>query len=174
MGLKGCGKDTCANYIVNNYNYKKYAFATPLKKVVKTLFMFNDDQLYKDKKEIIDPRWNFSPRRAFQFIGTDVIRNQIDQDYFVKYFEYWLLNQNQNIVISDVRFVNEAECIKKHGGIIIYVTRHNSNTDNHVSEQEHLNIQYDYIIYNNGSLEDLYYQIDKLFLILKCRFDLVN
>lgn len=176
LGKKRSGKDTCADYLVEYHNFEKTAFAKPLKDCLKVLFHFTDEQLYGDKKEDIDERWNTSPRKAMQFIGTDVIRNQFDNlipniglNFWTKHFEiFYNDNKNKNIVVSDVRFQNEVNTIKKLGGIIIKIQRDSNNinskckNDTHESEIEMNNIEnYDILIQNNSSFEELYKQIEK-------------
>ena len=57
-GKKRVGKDTFADYLVDNYNFDKYAFANPLKEACRIMFCFNDEQLYGDQKEDFDSNWN--------------------------------------------------------------------------------------------------------------------
>jgi hypothetical protein len=58
------------------------------------------------------------------------------------------------LVITDVRFPNEAEEIKRRGGIIIRVVRDGYGPVNeHVSEVAYEG--QDILIENNGSIEDL-------------------
>ena len=54
-----------------------------------------------DKKEIVDPRWNISPRQAFQSIGTDYAQYSIykslpeleskipKKTFWVEKFKHW-------------------------------------------------------------------------------------
>ena len=170
-GKKFNGKDTVSDYIVSKYKFTKIAYAEPLKEVCRNLFNFNDDQLYGNKKEDIDPFWNITPRHAFQFIGTDMIRNNanklisgINNNFWVKCLEKRILDLNsrgiKNIIISDIRFINEADIVKHLNGKIIKVCRNIDNNDTHISELEINNINEDILIENNGSLEELYSKID--------------
>ena len=77
LGNKRVGKDTAANFLINKYNFIRYAFGDPVKDVAKAMFNFSEDQLYGDKKEIIETIWNITPRRAFQVIGTDFAQYSI-------------------------------------------------------------------------------------------------
>ena len=63
-------------------------------------------------------------------------------------------------IIPDVRFRDETEMIKKLGGIIIKINRNTENNDNdkHISECID-NIKEDYIIDNNGTKFNLFYNI---------------
>ena len=81
----------------------------------------------------------------------------------------WILStikDERPIIISDLRFKVELEAIKNKGGKIIYIHRNGCKPGNHASEkeiQEMLeNSQYDTIILNNGSLEDLFNKLKDL------------
>ena len=78
-------------------------------------------------------------------------------------------NQNPNVIIADGRFIHEINEIRKMGGKIIKVIRpiFDNNKDMHKSEMEMDEIPTEYIdqiIYNQGSLEDFYHQIDKIII----------
>ena len=45
LGRKQSGKDTLGNYLVDKYNYKRYAFADPIKDILKIMFDLSDKQL---------------------------------------------------------------------------------------------------------------------------------
>lgn len=165
LGHKRSGKDTFADYCNKKYDFKKKAFAQPLKDVVKILFNFTDAQLYGEEKELVDGKWNVSPRETLQYIGTDLIRNQmngliggIGKDFWLKKFEFDYKNDiDSNIVVSDVRYQNEVDLIKKLGGIIIKINRNGCGGDNHESEKKIDNIiNFDYNIENNGTIEEYY------------------
>lgn len=160
LGRKGHGKDTIADYLVQNYNYSKFAFALSLKDIIKQLFDFNDDQLYGNSKEEIDPRWGKSPRWIMQFLGTDVFRNTFGEDFWIKSLKYKIKDYNL-VVISDVRFQNEADFIKEIGGKIWKVERNINNNiySNHESENNIDQIEYDLLI-KNEHLNELYETVD--------------
>jgi len=164
-GNKQTGKDTCANFLVKNYNFIQLSYAEPLKNICRTLFDFNEEQLNGTKKEEIDEYWKITPRHAMQFIGTEFFRNQmeklipnIEKNFWIKLMEQRIikLKDKCNIVISDVRFLNEAELIRKYDGFIIKIIRNTNQYDNHPSEIETNKINFNYIIENNGTYEELY------------------
>jgi hypothetical protein len=70
LGMTGSGKDTLADYLVNDNEYIKYNFADPIKEISKIIFNLSDEQLYCSK-DIIDERWGLSPRMIFQRLGTE-------------------------------------------------------------------------------------------------------
>ena len=124
---------------------------------------------------------NFTPRLALQLVGTDVLRNHFHQDIWLSSLEYRfrIKNSDQNVVISDARFRNELELIKSLNGIVVWVQRgelplwfddavkaNEGNAiarkimqtrwrDVHESEWNLAVFPIDYIINNNGSMEDL-------------------
>lgn len=175
-GNMGSGKSTCASYLVNQ-GFIERTFADPLKQICQILFELNTEQLYgsQAEKNEPDPRWYMcSPRTMMQFIGTDVLRKQLEtimpgigDDFFVInaknwYEQYIKVHPGANIVISDVRFENEADFIKKAGGIIILIDRC-VDVNSHSSHSSEAGIRNsDIIIDNNSSLDKLYQKLDKI------------
>jgi len=161
-GYSGCGKDTVADYLVKYHGFTKKTFAEPLKKAVQLLFDFSDHQVYgtQEDKMQVDPRWCVTPRGMMQWLGTDIIRNQFDPDFWVKHFEF-TFKHDALIVVSDLRFMNEASLIHKLGGLIVRLHRHD-NHDEHQSETELDYIIPDMIINNNQSVDDLYQHVDAI------------
>lgn len=137
-GFIGCGKDTVADYLVNNYNFTQMSFSSSLKDIVSILFNWDRNLLEGKTKESREWRdkedfwWskrleinNFTPRRMLQIMGTEILRQEFHDDIWIANLENKLINNTKNIVISDVRFPNEIETIKKLGGIIIKINRTN-------------------------------------------------
>lgn len=163
-GKKRHGKDTVADYLVENYGFKKLVLADVLKNAIKVLFGMSDEQLWGDKKEIKDEFWGYSPREIMQILGTDLIREQFDKDFFTKSIKRDILNSSHDrFVISDVRFKNELEMINSIGGTVIRITRDIENKDEHVSEKDLDDIDL-YTIENRSSIEDLHKKIDTFLL----------
>jgi len=97
-----------------------------------------------------------SPREILQKWGTEYRREQCSS-YWVDQAEN-LINkhENSNIVFTDVRFKEEADLIRGVGGIIVRVDRAGINAVNdHPSEQYAKHGSVDYVIYNNGGLDEL-------------------
>lgn len=171
-GFKRCGKDTAGLYLIENHNYIKYSFAGALKTACSEIFMFDYEQTEGSKKEDFDERWNINPRKVFQRFGTEIFRDSLElffpemkhlkNNFWIYRFKIWYQEQvkknpNVRIVVSDVRFQNEADIIKELGGIIIKVHRKNiDNSDSHISELNILNINADYDIKNDSSIENYY------------------
>ena len=179
VGNKNVGKDTVADYFVK-HGFKKITFASSLKKATGELFNWDERQLNEDK-EIIDKNWGIAPRRILQILGTeflreyckDIIDTSISYNNEKKVFSYHIkklfldnkndIIMNKNIIISDIRFLNEYNFVKWIGGKIIKINRNVKNNDfsNHKSEISVNNIKkFDYSIDNNFTLGHLYKTIN--------------
>ena len=101
-------------------------------------------------------------RELLQEVGTDAMRNVIHPNIWVNglFADY---NASSKWIISDTRFPNEIESIKKHNGLTIRINRDSFlrtgkvfDTDNHESETALDDYQgFDYVIDNNGTIEEL-------------------
>ena len=119
--------------------------------------------------ELIKPTARF----LLQFIGTNLLRNQLHPEIWVnslmsEYKSYLTSNYPvddldweprriyPNWIITDMRFLNEMEAVKKREGITIRVNRNlEESKDQHESETELDNAEFDYVIDNNGTIEEL-------------------
>lgn len=173
-GAKRSGKDVLASHIVNKYGYTRLSFAEPLKHIVKLLFDFNDQQVgliegSNDEKDTLDERWGISPRKALQFVGTEILQNKIQEllpnvkrDYFANIL-LSKIEYNKTYVISDLRFIHEYDKIKHLDIQIIKVIRPSIITDEqHLSENEYMYIPVDKEIVNNGTFEDYINRFENL------------
>ena len=194
-GFQSSGKDTIADLLIKEYGFKKLSFAGALKDVVSIIFGWSREKLEgltkedREWREQIDCWWSttlemplLSPRYVLQYFGTDLFRNQWHPDIWVKVVENQLKNY-ENIVITDCRFENEINLILAHGGKIIHIYRELPLWFNnykigidveeskllHRSEIEWIRCYKDYEIYNNGTIEELYTQINNLFLGYKTK-----
>jgi hypothetical protein len=132
---------------------------------------------------------NLTPRLMLQLWGTEVCRRGFHNDIWIAALENKLRNSQDNIVISDCRFPNEIKSIKESGGIVVRVMRgpepkwlihaknfmagdrnmgwalgqRNLEFDNiHASEYSWVNTKFDAVLDNNGSMDDLFKQINDL------------
>lgn len=152
----GSGKDTSVDYLIQNYGGVKYSFAKPLY-----------DMMYYSQDTVGLPRKK--DRKFLQMFG-DFFRSEVGKDVFV---DLCLQKCHEgNCYISDLRFENEFRKCKSNGFLCVKLKRHADNSEridngnqNHVSEtslQTVADEEWDYVIDNNGSLEDLYRQLDDL------------
>lgn len=180
-GQIGSGKSLASQYLVEKYGFTEYSFAGPLKEIGR-IFKFEEHQLYGSQAEKleINRHWGVSGREFLQKLGTDVFRNHLPQvlpDMFpqgsassspwVRLFEITVReNPGVNYVISDVRFLDETNSIRRMGGSIVRLIRDCSNTGgpqvSHSSELEMSRITPNYVISNNSSVEHLFSRLDQI------------
>lgn len=99
-------------------------------------------------------------RTLLQYFGTNIGRNIIYNNIWVSKCinnAKNILKYNKYCIISDVRFINEEEAIKKEKGIIIKINRKSINNKVDYHESENYDIKGDYSIYNNNTEESLFY-----------------
>jgi len=173
-GFQGSGKDTLANILIEK-GYTKVSFAGLLKDVVATIFTWNRDLLEgtteksRQWRETVDDWWstrlnipNLTPRYVLQQIGTDVFRNHFHPDIWVAAIERKISNMS-GVVITDCRFPNEIEMIKKLNGSIIHIFRGELPSwfgidipnDIHISELLWTKYKFDKTINNNKDIKHL-------------------
>jgi hypothetical protein len=92
-------------------------------------------------------------REVLQFVGTDLFRNQIDPDVWVKSIFRRKYGEDDLVIIADARFPNECAFAKKNG-LLVKVERDNGQGgDMHISERALDNYtDYDFVIDNNYDL----------------------
>lgn len=147
IGRKQSGKDTFADYLVSHYGFEKHAFAGPVKEVCRVMFQLTMEQLEDpQQKEKVDERWGLSPRQMMQKVGTDMVRHMWGEDFWLKNMDLRLCGGD--VVISDVRFPNEAQYIRDRGGVLVRIVRSGGVLDTHISETSQAFIQEDVCVLN--------------------------
>lgn len=151
-GFKKSGKSTVATHLGIKYNFQrinmKDALIAEMKKNFPDLIQFfcglynmTIDELFEEKPEGF--------RELMQNYGTEVRRGDKDSYWTEQWRErsYSARDLKQNIVVDDVRFLNEAQAVRDKGGIIIRVVRNDIPTGGaHSSERQQLEITPDYVV----------------------------
>ena len=165
-GKANSGKDTSAEYLDRFYEEKGL-------KVVNIQIAYYI-KMYAKQIGNWDGAEDTKPRDLLQRIGTEVIRNTIDKDFFIKriledievYSHFFDV-----ITISDARFHREFDKIRKkfpeaycvHVTRPNYVSRLTAKQKAHATEAEvDTYPKYDYELVNDGTLEDLEKRVKKL------------
>lgn len=160
-GAAGSGKNYVADQIVAKYeSVRQLAFADPLKQVVHHMFGIPLEDCYteagKNKPTWVkwhdvriwcdecrnDQHWPHKPedrmtvRDLLQWVGTDLVRYNWSENHWVSLAEQRIRNTPESVVVvTDVRFENEANLIAAMGGTTIRVVgRQAANTPSHASE----------------------------------------
>jgi hypothetical protein len=138
----------------------------------------------REFREEVDPFWSdklerkFTPRLALQLMGTEVGRNVFGENIWIHSLENKIKDVSKHYVVTDVRFQNEIDWIRKQKGILIEIRRgklplwynvadkanngcqHSisvmKDIEIHESEWKWINKQnVDHVVRNDGTLEDL-------------------
>ncbi len=128
-GPIGSGKDTMANYLVNHFQAHRLKFANVLYEMAGVFDpLIHPDMPHKDKDGYVLNNVILGTRRSFlEKLGTEFGREQIATNIWVLKIDHeisklkFLLGADVNIVISDVRFPNEAKYIRDNGGHIVHL-----------------------------------------------------
>jgi len=154
-GLPRSGKDTFASFLVERHGYTRLAFADPLKQAAAHLLGRTVDEMHGCNgfdREAILPEWGFSTRWFLQVLGTECMRQQVREDFWIQHMRNRIERTYGNIVITDCRFPNEAALVHEYGGIVVKIERDGAIRSDHVSDR---GIDADLTVLNNGTLEGL-------------------
>jgi hypothetical protein len=171
IGLSGyaqSGKDTVAELLCLNSTYHRRSFADPMRDAIYKMNPFVEGG--NRVAELVDEygwevaKANPEVRRLLQVFGTDVGRKMFNENFWIN-IALAGLKDHHRVVISDVRFPNEADAIKQLGGQVWRINRHNHQPVNgHTSEHAMDNYMFKHVIYNDGTLDDL---SDEVFMLVK-------
>ena len=164
-GKAGSGKDTVADYLVSKHGYTKISFAAILKNMLRVAGL--PEPTNRDDKEKVVEGFEFSWRDAAQKLGTEWGRS-LDTNIWVK-LTMQSLDPFKKYVISDVRFDNEAEAVRK-SGCLIHLTGREIDMgalSNHPSEAGVEWHPGDHVTSNSNSKVALYAKVESILLGLK-------
>jgi hypothetical protein len=196
VGKANSGKNTLANLIFQQIKYDELqsgnlsrledrmqciAFADPIKDMIQIMFPeLNKDYLYGSsalRNSIVPNAFKddrpLTVRQLLIDIGTGLGRSYND-NIWIDNLIYKLKKAQQDKIIAfavpDVRFINECEALKRESFYLIKLTRDSQAKINHISETNQesiLETDFDIIINNNGTLDDLAKAAKKIFSNLK-------
>lgn len=173
FGKMRSGKDTVGEMLINDYNFKRFAFGEGIGQIIEEYF---PEVLMEGKK----------PRHHYQFIGQQL--RQLDEDVWIKYLLKSIAEYEQEseesvrVVITDGRQSNEAVKLKEQGFVIVKVEapdkvrmeriiqagdQFTPELFQHETELQVDQINPDYIITNDKDLKHLDRQIATLLLKIK-------
>lgn len=156
-----------------------YHFADPLKRALEAIYGWDESIWDSPEKEMEDPFWGISPRLAAQLLGTEWSMMLADRSpgyammtgrrtYVKSLLRLARQFPGKNFVVSDMRFQYEVSALHEFGLEqstpihILRIRRPRVETvvDPHPSEQEILSLDADAEITNDGTLEELYANLD--------------
>jgi len=146
-GHMGSGKTTAAKYLLQHYSPKAciISLAYPIKSAVQSI---TNKLITDSNKSIMRPVLQSYGEAMKQLWGDDYWMNHANQR--------WKLGQkNHDVMIcDDIRFPAEADWIRRSGGVVISIRRHEDQNEfsDHISETSVDLVEADYVIDNHGSL----------------------
>jgi hypothetical protein len=162
-GLKRSGKDSAADFLVATFGYQKIAFADPVRSGIRATFgpyvarkyLYDDDY-----KNVVIPGVGSSFRKLMQTFGTEWGRNQISRSLWTDLAQLQITkawSYMRDVVVSDVRFEDEATLIRDSGGTVLHLSRPNSGEppDPHSSESGVRHKPGDIVVVNDQDLDVL-------------------
>ena len=139
-GYAGAGKDAAAAGLIEN-GWTRVALADPLKDVARALGW--------------DGNKDDSGRAFLQTLGESV-RNNVHRDVWVWAAKQRIESVDGPVVVTDVRYPNEADMIHELGGVLVRIDRPGVGPINgHESESFVASLPADRVIVNDGTLNDL-------------------
>jgi hypothetical protein len=181
-GKAGSGKTTVADWVLRTHGKAyKHSFAAPLKTMTRNLIDYAKPKNWPltgaayvnrpEYKEVPIPFFfDMTARHIMQTLGTEWGRNIMGEDFWIRIMETKLeryatpTRKKQGdrptltTIIDDLRFANEADMVRRRGGVVIQVIRPGTQkataVDSHASER--LAFEPDVVLLNDGTPEDLY------------------
>lgn len=162
-GKMKSGKDFAAKYLKDmcpEYNFKIMALADSIKELALNEFGVTKDNHPKG-------------REILQYIGTELGRNLVDEDIWIKRL-LAKIDSNDNVLVTDVRFPNEVEALQKAGFNIVRIEadriqrkkRGKLINQDHPSETALNDYFFTTTIFNNDTELQFQRDLDRLMIIL--------
>jgi len=173
------GKDALCNYLADKLgsNWHRASFASNVKRIYCEAFGVDLDFIEKWKRvDEPPPGFKMNIRKGLTFIGDGY--RQIQPNIWI---DMLLKNNERNLIISDARYKNEADAIRKNGiAILLWRPGHENDIQND-SEQQLMpfvnqlkrtkdgeisdpSIPFDLWIKNDGDIDSLYGKIDNIII----------
>jgi RecA/RadA recombinase len=163
-GPKGSGKDTVADHICRRLEtHVKMAFAEPMKEMLAVGLGLTHEQLHGSLKEDVDLRYGVTPRHLLETLGTEWGRNMILLDLWFQATKSRIAEMvgfRDGVVLSDVRFENEAAFVREHG-FLIHIEGRGGADEGHESRMGVVKHDSDIIVCNTRGLPELYAEVDR-------------
>jgi len=162
-GVAGAGKDSVRSILEKHYDYDGLAFADPIRDMLTALLdsigLSGEWLTDRELKEKDIPELGLSYRKMAQALGTEwgrQLKESLWLDIAAAKIAMYRQYDSPGVVISDVRFPNEAEWVKAQGGVVWKIIRPGVEPVRaHASEALVNTLPYDYVIDNRGSIADL-------------------
>ena len=175
IGAAGAGKSSVATHLEHEHAFEHIALADPVFAMVVALFgeagVGSGWATERVLKEQPAPILGVSYRRLAQTLGTEWGRHTLGADLWLRVMYHKLAQarlHQADVVISDVRFPNEAAGLIDKGAVLVRIDRPGlAGVEPHESEAWATRLTHHHLLVNSGSLVDLYDQVDLLLHTLR-------
>ncbi len=160
-GLAGSGKSTASKYLVEKHGYQLVKFAGPLKDMLRAIGLSEGHIEGAHKETDLAMLSGRTPRYAMQTLGTEWGRKCMGEDFWTNLWRSRVdgaLAFGGRVVVDDCRFSNEAEEVRKLGGVVWKIVGRGGIAGEHESEAGCG--EADMEIRNIHGISDLHYLLD--------------
>jgi dephospho-CoA kinase len=156
------GKDTFASYFIDTLGFEQFTFAEGIHEVIGRYF----PDAYTQGK----PRHHLQiVGQAFRELDPDIWVKSLDAE-LKKHYSWYPSPLQANVIVTDLRQPNEVKYLKENGFIIVRVDadldtrieraiqsgdQFNLSSFTHETEQHVQTLPVDYVVENNGTIEEL-------------------
>jgi hypothetical protein len=177
-GYAGAGKDTLADLLVEHFSFVKIAFADPMREIAAAINPIvgvmgtdnpSEDEIirYSDALEFhgyTEAKALYPEMRQFlQRLGTEAGRNILGTDFWVD-LAMKRAQAHRRVVLSDMRFQNEAQAVKAAGGRTIRIQRPGVVALNDHASEHDLDVWgFDLFMQNNSRPIDMLTRLEQFF-----------
>ncbi|MFE6493409.1 hypothetical protein [Streptomyces sp. NPDC057748] len=176
IGRARVGKDTAGQWLVDNRGFRRVAFADPLKAAALELdpIVGTDDSdrcVEGERLSDVVSFWGWEQakeepevRRILQELGAAV--RAIDPEFWLRAALTKVSAANEDgvpCVITDVRYPNEVDSLRRAGFHLVYIDRPGVPQLNHESEGALTEEDADYLIHNDGDRAHFLREVENLY-----------
>lgn len=159
-GYARSGKDTAAKALTEGGGWRRAAFADALKADVLRSMIGSAKAAGIPRSEW--PRWSwFEDAAAKERLRPLLVEygramRGVAPDYWIRRLERDYVRGGQAVVITDVRYENEAEWVRSRGGVVIEIARPGTGPANAEEEHSMQSFKADYTVCNAGDIGSLH------------------
>jgi hypothetical protein len=187
-GVAGAGKDTVGNILITKHGFTRVSFADVLKEEVSAAFglplNFFHDRNTKDApllewpilrssitetalgEAVLSQFSHYSPRLLCIYYAS--VMRGFNPDVWISKATKYVEKSPGNVVITDLRFLNEADWVRKRFGKVVRVNRPDvTNVLMHESETQLNGFNFDLTIVNDSGLSELDVKVSEMLRLIK-------
>jgi hypothetical protein len=187
-GVAGAGKDTVGNILVTKHGFTRVSFADVLKEEVSNVFSlplhFFHDRSTKDTPllewpilsnrltkaalgdAILNEHRHYTPRLLCIYYAS--VMRGFSEDIWIAKASRQMDKLPGNVVITDLRFLNEADWVRRQFGKVIRIERGDViHTLQHESETQLNGLNFDHTISNSGTVGELDVKVSEMLRLIK-------